>query len=105
MNVRRNDNAMVTKRVLETVAMTIIGDSVLCMVSPRRHVSLWMRGPRWWQRMCDPFVRHPDMTRTLGAVGLGIGLWLAWRQEPPAEIEEPARLPRRLMRQFEEVVR
>jgi hypothetical protein len=55
--------------------------------------------------MSEPLVRHPDLTRMLGAFGLGFGLWLAWRQEPPADIEEPARFPRRLMRQLEEVVR
>jgi hypothetical protein len=97
--------SFLSKSLLETLAMTIIGDSVLCMVSPRRHLSLWTRGPRLFRRMSEPLVRHPDVTRMLGAFGLGFGLWLAWRQEPPADIEEPARFPRRLMRQLEEVVR
>ncbi len=76
---------MMAKRLMETAAMSIIGDSLLCVVSPRRHVGLWMRGPEWWRKSCEPFVRHPTLTRLCGAAGVGFGLWLAWRQEPPAE--------------------
>ena len=79
---------MFTRRLLETVAMTIIGDSVLCMISPRRHTALWLSGPHWWQRAWEPFVRHPGVTRAMGAVGLGFGLWLAWQQEPQVSERE-----------------
>lgn len=68
---------MLAKRLLETAAMLMIGDSVLALVEPRRHVDLWAEGPRPWERMVEPFARHPNMTRALGAVGLGVGLWLA----------------------------
>jgi len=33
-------------RLLETAAMMVIGDSVLALVAPRRHVALWKDGPR-----------------------------------------------------------
>jgi len=73
---------MIKNRILETVAMAIIGDGLLCLVSPRRHLSLWMSGPRWWQRTWKSFVRFPGLTRTLGMFGIGFGIWLAWKQEP-----------------------
>jgi hypothetical protein len=69
---------------LETIAMMMIGDSVLALISPTRHVGLWLGGPRWWERTCSPFVRRPGLTRLAGLAGLGLGVWLAWRQEPKA---------------------
>jgi hypothetical protein len=97
---------MLARRLLETAAMTIIGDSMLCVISPRRHVSLWMDGPKWWRRSFQPFVRHPDLTRALGVIGVGFGLWLAWRQEPGISLEErEVTLPRRIGRRLEEAAR
>jgi hypothetical protein len=80
------------KRLLEVAAMIAIGDSLLCILSPRRHTSLWLDGPPVWRRACEPFVKHPDMTRMLGLFGLGFGLWLAWRQEPEVETNDEHRL-------------
>ncbi|HEX5245052.1 MAG TPA: hypothetical protein VFW23_17470 [Tepidisphaeraceae bacterium] len=74
---------MITRRLLETFAMAIIGDSVLCILNPRGHTSLWLNGPAWWERTWRPIVRHPATTRLLGALGLGLGIWLAWKQEEP----------------------
>ena len=75
---------MISKRLLETLAMLIIGDSVLALISPSRHVSLWLSGPSWWERTWSPMVRRPALTRILGLVGLSLGVWLAWREQPPA---------------------
>jgi len=72
---------VLTRRILETLAMLIIGDSILCIVSPRRHASLWLEGPQWWHRAWRPFIEHSAITRILGAFGLGLGIWLAWKQE------------------------
>ena len=77
---------MIARRLIETLAMTIIGDSLLCVISPRRHVSLWASGPKWWQRAATPFVRRPGLTRALGTVGVAFGVWLASRQQPPVPI-------------------
>ena len=72
---------MITRRLLETVGMMIIGDSFLCVLSPRRHTKLWLDGPRWWQRMWGPLVDRPELVRVLGMLGMGVGVWWAWRQE------------------------
>jgi hypothetical protein len=89
---------MITRRFLESMAMAIIGDSVLCIVSPQRHTGLWLSGPRWWRETWRPFVKNPNLTRLLGVLGLGFGLWLAWRQEPDMEEIEEEIAPRRTRR-------
>lgn len=75
---------MLMRRLIELVAMLAIGDNVLAMISPRRHLSLWRSGPRWWERMMEPFIKRPNLMRFLGLVGLIASIWLAWQQEPPA---------------------
>lgn len=73
---------MILRRLLDIAAMLMIGDSVLTIVRPRRHVTVWQGGPAWWQGICAAFVRHRTLTRGLGAAGLGLGILLAGRAEP-----------------------
>jgi len=95
-----------TKRLLEIAAMAVSGDGVLCMVSPRRHVSMWLDGPRWWRRTNERFLRHPDLTRFMGALGVGFGIWLAWRQEPEAPAFDAYESgPRRWVKRLEAAAR
>ena len=94
---------MVSRRLIETLAMLLIGDSVLTLVSPRRHVSLWLGGPRWWDGTFEPLVRRPGLSRLLGVAGVGLGLWLAWRQEPPVR-PAPVSRGRRWARQMAEAM-
>jgi len=82
---------MIGTRLMEALAMLVIGDSVLAVVSPRRHVALWREGPQWWERACEPLVRHAGITRALGAAGLGLGIWLAWSQEAKAPLSGDGR--------------
>ena len=98
---------MFTRRLLELMAMAIIGDSLLCILSPRRHTNLWLSGPNWWQKPWKFFVDNPSLTRAFGVLGLGFGLWLAWREEEPEELEELAEAvqPRRWTRKMAEVMR
>ncbi len=95
---------MITRRLLETLAMAIIGDSVLSIVSPRRHTSLWLEGPAGWERAVQPFVKHPAATRLLGVLGLGFGIWLAWRQEDQVT-QAPSEQPKGMFRRLEEAMR
>ena len=74
------NKTLVQKRVLESLAMLTIGDGLLAVLQPRRHVLLWESGPRVWRNSIRPFIRNPGLTRLLGVVGLGLGLWLANRQ-------------------------
>lgn len=76
---------MILKRILEGVAMLVIGDSLMCLLAPKRHVSLWRGGPRWWRQALHPFLQYPTLTRVCGAVGIVLGIFLAERQEPMVE--------------------
>jgi hypothetical protein len=68
-------------RAKELLALVMVGDSMLTLVQPRRHMLLWTNGPDWWSRAVRPFAERPTMTRALGALGVGLGLWLASRQQ------------------------
>jgi hypothetical protein len=67
----------VTARALETVAMLMIGDSLLACTAPRAHAKLWLKGPRPWRKLVIPFVKHQGLTTGLGMAGLATGIALA----------------------------
>lgn len=71
---------MIAERAAECLAMLMIGDGVLALVEPRRHLRLWEDGPSWWRGLVEPFVRRPNLTRCLGAGEIALGIWLAARQ-------------------------
>ena len=71
-------------RVLaEAIGMTMIGEGILALVHPRGHTMLWLRGPRAWRAMVEPFARHPGITQCLGATEAVLGYLLAARQMEP----------------------
>jgi hypothetical protein len=74
------NSKLMQKRVIESLAMLTIGDGVLALVQPRRHVALWRSGPRFWRKSLVPFVRRPQLTRLLGLSAVGLGIWCASRQ-------------------------
>ena len=73
---------MVAERLKESLAMLMIGDGMLALADPHRHMALWRRGPSWWQAMIDPFVNRPELTRLAGVAEALAGYWLASRQKP-----------------------
>jgi hypothetical protein len=78
---------MFWRRVKECVGLMMIGDGALCLLFPKRHVGLWQGGPRVWRQAMEPFVDRPGLTRSLGAVSVFLGTWLAQRQYPAIEHE------------------
>jgi hypothetical protein len=70
------------KRAIESLAMIAIGDGVLALLEPRRHLALWRDGPRVWRKAMMPFARRPRITRLVGAGAVVLGLWLASNQRP-----------------------
>lgn len=67
-------------RLAETTAMLMIGDGVLAMIAPREHVRLWQRGPAGFEKLMKRFEQRPGLTRTVGAIEAGLGIWLAYAQ-------------------------
>ncbi len=68
---------MSTMRLTEMAAIMMIGDGLLTLMEPKRHVKLWRDGPEWWKAAMNEFLDHPAATRALAGVELAAGLWLA----------------------------
>lgn len=73
---------VIQERVTEIAALLLVGDGVVGMLQPERHVRLWQRGPRTYRAAVEPFVKHPGLTRVLAAAEAAAGLWWASRQRP-----------------------
>lgn len=54
---------MWTERIKEVIAILLVGDGVVALVNPFRHSLLWRSGPGLWERLMDPFVETPALTR------------------------------------------
>jgi hypothetical protein len=93
-NVASRRVEMVAERVKELIGMLMIGDGVLGLIEPRRHIGLWRRGPAPWQMMMDPFIDRPGLTRCIGAAEAILGLWLASRQGDSWEVADSPRRSR-----------
>jgi hypothetical protein len=78
--MRLDTKSLVEARTLEVLALTMIGDGVLALLQPERHMLLWRRGPRPWREVNRYFLDRPMLTRLVGAATVAAGLWLANRQ-------------------------
>ena len=87
--IKRRDeeegNHLLRRRATECMALTMMGDGALGFIAPEGHVQLWLRGPRLWRRMLQPFADHPQLTRWVGAAEFAAGAWLALHQEEEQE--------------------
>jgi hypothetical protein len=68
------------RRVRETLAILIIGDGAIELVSPRQHSLLWEVGPEGVRKLARFFAENPNYMRLIGAAQIAFGLWLALRQ-------------------------
>lgn len=73
---------MLSSRVKELLAILLIGDGVVALLNPQRHVHLWRRGPKVYRQLMEAFLRRPGMTQLLSAVEVVLGIWWASRQQP-----------------------
>lgn len=79
--MRLDTRRLVEARTLEVLALTMIGDGVLALLQPERHMLLWRRGPRPWREVSQYFLDRPALTRVVGLACVAGGLWLANRQQ------------------------
>jgi hypothetical protein len=73
---------MNTRRIIQLVALLMIGDGVLGFFKPRWHSLLWNVGPKPFRDLMRNLAAHPDDTRLLYAIEVGLGTWIASRQTP-----------------------
>jgi hypothetical protein len=73
---------MNTRRLIELIALVMIGDGMLGFFKPRWHSLLWDVGPAPFRNLMENLAAHPDNARLLYAAEVGLGTWLASRQTP-----------------------
>lgn len=65
------------KRAGEMAAVFMIGDGMLGLLQPRRHVALWRTPVATVDALVRPFASRPGWRRSYGAVQIAAGLALA----------------------------
>jgi len=70
------------KRILQLIALIMIGDGVTGLIKPRRHSLLWDVGPKPFRALMEEFAAHGEMARVLYAAEILVGTWLATEQTP-----------------------
>lgn len=71
------------KRTAEMAAVFMIGDGLLGLLQPRRHVGLWRSDVGAVDALVRPFAGRDGRRRGYGLLQLGAGLILASRLRPP----------------------
>ena len=71
--------ALGMKRATEMAAMFMIGDGLLGLFHPERHVELWRSDVAAVDALVKPFGGRSGRRRLYGAVQVGVGLLLASR--------------------------
>ncbi len=71
------------RRAAEMAAVFMIGDGLLGMLQPQRHVELWRSNVPAVDMLVRPFGGHNTRRRLYGLLQLTGGIALAMRQRPP----------------------
>jgi hypothetical protein len=66
-----------TDRGRELLGMLMIGESIIGLLTPRRHALLWSFGPGCYRAFMERFARQPGAARLFYAAELAGGAWLA----------------------------
>jgi hypothetical protein len=69
-------------RAAEMAAIFMVGDGLIGLLQPRRHVDLWKDDALGTEKLVSPFVDHPGRRRLYAVVQIAAGLALAARQRP-----------------------
>ncbi|WP_426260581.1 hypothetical protein [Sphingomonas sp. DC1100-1] len=69
-------------RAAEMAAIFMVGDGLIGLAQPDRHVDLWKDAALGAERVVRPFVGHPARRRVYAVAQIAAGLWLASRQRP-----------------------
>jgi len=66
-------------RLMEMLAIGMIGEGIIGAIRPRGYLRLWRFGPKAYRNFIDALVDHPKATRAMCAAEAGLGVWLALR--------------------------
>ena len=73
------DTKLGIARAAEMCAVFMIGDGLLGLLQPRRHIALWRSDVAAVDVLVRPFAGHPTRRRLYGALQAAAGLALASR--------------------------
>ena len=68
-------------RAAEMAAIFMVGDGLIGLLQPRRHVDLWKDDALGTEKLVAPFVDRPGRRRLYAFVQIAAGLALAARQK------------------------
>jgi len=69
-------------RAAEMAAIFMVGDGLIGLTQPRRHVDLWKDDALGTEALVAPFVDRPTRRRLYAVLQIAAGLALAARQRP-----------------------
>ncbi len=78
--VRSQDNIW-GSRAAEMAAIFMVGDGLIGLLQPSRHVDLWKDDALGTEKLVKPFVDRPGRRRLYAVVQIAAGLALAARQK------------------------
>ncbi len=73
---------MLLRRLIQLVALIMVGDGVIGFFKPRWHSLLWDLGPKPYRDAMHDFAAHPEKARWIYAAEVVAGTLLATRQTP-----------------------
>ena len=73
---------MILRRMIQLVALLMIGDGVAGFFKPRWHSLLWDVGPKPYRALMQHFAENPAAARFLYAAEVGVGALIASQQTP-----------------------
>lgn len=77
----------ITRRCLEVLALSMIGEGFVGLLRPRRYSRFWKLGPRPIRELMETLAEHRDVTRLICVGEVALGLWLAFHELDEAEGE------------------
>jgi uncharacterized protein YjeT (DUF2065 family) len=72
---------MLKQRVEHFAALVLIGDGLIACLKPSREARAWKVGPEPWRSVMAAMAKRPQLTRLVGAVQVGVGIWWVLRAE------------------------
>ncbi len=73
---------MILRRMIQLVALVMVGDGVVGFFKPRWHSLLWDMGPKPYRNLMRHFAENPAAARWIYAAEVGLGALLASQQTP-----------------------
>ncbi len=73
---------MILRRIVQLVALLMIGDGVAGFFKPRWHSLLWDVGPEPYRDVMKKFARDPETARWVYGAEIAVGLLIASQQTP-----------------------